>query len=110
VRHKTEITFRHPWPGQAHYSRFDGTVLSNPPGYGGAGMNRATLHVDCYVGIDRSRTLQDEPGRGHNRWHPDIPSIARVEPGAVIGIETRDACDLPTLTCAWSSLKRDTNA
>jgi len=77
-----------------HTIRAEGTVLSNSPGEGGAGMNRAMLQADCYVEIDRSRTLKDEPGRGHNRWHPDIPPIARVEPGAVIGIETRDAFDL----------------
>jgi formamidase len=25
------------------------------------------------IRIDRSKTLLEEPGTGHNRWHPDIP-------------------------------------
>jgi formamidase len=26
----------------------------------------------------------------HNRWHPDIPAVARVQPGELIKLETRD--------------------
>ncbi len=46
-----------------------------------------------YIAIDRAKTLREEPAKGHNRWHPDIPPIATVEPGQVIGLETRDALD-----------------
>jgi len=46
-----------------------------------------------YVAIDRAKKLSEEPTKGHNRWHPDIPPIASVEPGQVIGLETRDALD-----------------
>ncbi len=46
-----------------------------------------------YIAIDRAKTLREEPTKGHNRWHPDIPPIATVEPGQVIGLETRDALD-----------------
>jgi formamidase len=53
-----------------------------------------TVKTNQYVKIDRSRTLSAEPARGHNRWHPDIPPIATVDPGEVVGIETRDAFDL----------------
>lgn len=45
------------------------------------------------ISIDRSKTLAQEPGLGHNRWHPDITPVIEVEPGQVIGMETRDAFD-----------------
>jgi formamidase len=45
------------------------------------------------VRIDRSRTLLEEPGTGHNRWHPDIPPLVRCEPGDEVVLETRDAFD-----------------
>ena len=45
------------------------------------------------VRVDRSRTLLEEPGTGHNRWHPDIVPIVRCEPGDEVVLETRDAFD-----------------
>lgn len=47
----------------------------------------------AYLAIDRTKTLTEEPASGHNRWHPDIPPLAEVEPGQVVGLETRDAFD-----------------
>ena len=32
-------------------------------------------------------------GLGHNRWHPDIPQVARVQPDQVISFWTRDGSD-----------------
>lgn len=48
---------------------------------------------DEYIRIDRSKRLGDEASTGHNRWHPDIKPVVEIEPGQVIGIETRDAFD-----------------
>jgi formamidase len=45
------------------------------------------------VRIDRGKTLLEEPGTGHNRWHPDIPPVLRCEPGDEVVLETRDAFD-----------------
>lgn len=45
------------------------------------------------VGIDRSKTLREEPNVGHNRWHPDIPPVITVRPGELVTLETRDALD-----------------
>jgi formamidase len=45
------------------------------------------------VEIDRSKRLKEEPGKGHNRWHPDIPPILEVEEGEEVVLETRDASD-----------------
>ena len=45
------------------------------------------------VEIDRSKRLKEEPSKGHNRWHPDIPPILEIEPGEEVVLETRDASD-----------------
>src|SRR5499427_8476227 len=45
------------------------------------------------VSIDRTRHLADQPGTGHNRWHPDIPPIVEVDEGEEVALETRDATD-----------------
>src|SRR5947209_19078756 len=45
------------------------------------------------VRIDSSKPLKAEPKTGHNRWHPDIPPILRVDPGDEVILETRDALD-----------------
>jgi formamidase len=45
------------------------------------------------IRIDRSKTLTEQPGTGHNRWHPDIPPVVRCQPGDEVVLETRDALD-----------------
>ncbi|TMC67976.1 MAG: acetamidase/formamidase family protein [Chloroflexi bacterium] len=45
------------------------------------------------IRVDRSKRLAEQPEVGHNRWHPDIPAIARVRPGERIVLECRDAID-----------------
>ena len=45
------------------------------------------------IRIDRSKTLTEEPGTGHNRWHPDIPPVVRCQPGDEVVLETRNALD-----------------
>ncbi len=45
------------------------------------------------VEIDRSKRLKEEPAKGHNRWHPDIPPILEIDPGEEVVLETRDASD-----------------
>lgn len=52
-----------------------------------------SIETAAYIAIDRAKTLQEEPSLGHNRWHPDIEPVAEVEPGQVVGLETRDAFD-----------------
>ena len=45
------------------------------------------------IRVERAKRLAEDPTVGHNRWHPDIPAIARVAPGERIVLETRDALD-----------------
>src|SRR4051794_28846965 len=59
---------------------------------------KASLHLR----IDRSKRLREQPGVGHNRWHPDIPAIARANVGDVVAIETVD-CNDGNITASWTS-------
>ena len=45
------------------------------------------------IRVDWGKTLLEEPGTGHNRWHPDIPPVVRCAPGDEVVLETRDAFD-----------------
>lgn len=45
------------------------------------------------VRISQTLPLREEPGVGHNRWHPDIDPVARCRPGDTVLLETRDAVD-----------------
>jgi formamidase len=45
------------------------------------------------IRVDRNLPLAEQPHTGHNRWHPDIPPVARVKPRETVEIETRDALD-----------------
>jgi formamidase len=45
------------------------------------------------IEIDRAKPLREEPDKGHNRWHPDIPPVIELEPMEEVTIETRDSSD-----------------
>ncbi len=45
------------------------------------------------IRVDYRKTLLEEPGTGHNRWHPGIPPVVRCQPGDEVILETRDAFD-----------------
>lgn len=45
------------------------------------------------IRIDPELRLGDDPGTGHNRWHPDIAPVAHCKPGDTVIMETRDAAD-----------------
>ena len=46
------------------------------------------------IEIDRTKRLKEEPEKGHNRWHPDVPPVLEVDPGEDVVLETRDASDV----------------
>jgi formamidase len=55
------------------------------------------------ISVDRSQPLAAQPQVGHNRWHPDIPPVLRVQPGERVVLETLDALDgqiTPSTTAA----------
>ena len=45
------------------------------------------------IEIDRSKRLKEEPGKGHNRWHPDVAVVVEADEGEEVVLETRDASD-----------------
>lgn len=51
---------------------------------------RATHRIE----LDLTRPLVAVPGIGHNRWHPDIPPLARIKQGDVVEVDLRDGLDL----------------
>ena len=45
------------------------------------------------IELDYTKRCAGEPGKGHNRWHPDIPPVLEVEPGEEVVLQTRNAFD-----------------
>jgi formamidase len=45
------------------------------------------------IRLDHSRPLREEPHKGHNRWHPDIPPAVVCRPGDEVVMETREVSD-----------------
>jgi formamidase len=45
------------------------------------------------IEIDRTKQLRDEPDKGHNRFHPDLPAILEVDEGEEVVLDTRDGID-----------------
>ena len=45
------------------------------------------------IELDYRKRCADEPAKGHNRWHPDIPPVVEAEPGDEIVMQTRHAFD-----------------
>ena len=45
------------------------------------------------IAIDRAKSLMQEPAKGHNRFHPDIPPVLEVDEGEEMVFETRTSMD-----------------
>ena len=45
------------------------------------------------IELDYAKRCADEPTKGHNRWHPDIPPAVQAEPGEEVVLQTRHALD-----------------
>jgi formamidase len=43
--------------------------------------------------VDQALSMRDQKIPGHNRWHPDIPPVVTVKPGAQFRVECRDWTD-----------------
>ena len=64
------------------------------------------------IELDYSKRCGDEPEKGHNRWHPDIPPALEAEPGEEVMLQTRDALDgqlNPSSTADYIRDKLDRN-
>ncbi len=49
--------------------------------------------VNVLFHIDLDKPFDQQAIVGHNRWHPDIPSVLSVKPGDVFRIECKDWTD-----------------
>ena len=45
------------------------------------------------ISVDLTRPMRDQDLVGHNRWHPEIPAVASVNPGDIFRVECKDASD-----------------
>ena len=45
------------------------------------------------IEVDYAKRCGEEPGKRHNRWHPDIPPAVEAEPGEEVVLQTRHALD-----------------
>jgi formamidase len=43
--------------------------------------------------VDLTKPMDQQDMPGHNRWHPDIPAVASVNPGEIFRIECKDWTD-----------------
>ncbi len=50
------------------------------------------------IRLDKARRLATQVGKGHNRWHPAIPPVVRLDPGDELTLDTLDALDSHPLT------------
>jgi formamidase len=78
---------RHPARRCDHAPREDKMFVGDPAKVQGGDLAMKRVQ------IDRQKHLCDEPGTGHNRWHPDIAPLAEVDEGEEIALETRDGGD-----------------
>ena len=46
------------------------------------------------ISLDLTKPCASEPDKGHNRWHPDIPPVMRVEQDEELVMDTRDGLDM----------------
>src|SRR6266851_3089471 len=45
------------------------------------------------IRLDRTKRLATQPAKGHNRWHPAIPPVLKIDPGDEVVLDTLDALD-----------------
>ena len=45
------------------------------------------------VRLDQTRRLATQSAKGHNRWHPAIPPVLKLDPGEEVLLDTIDALD-----------------
>ncbi|MGH2948091.1 MAG: formamidase [Solirubrobacteraceae bacterium] len=43
--------------------------------------------------VDQSKSMTEQAVPGHNRWHPDVPAAASVQPGSDFRVECREWTD-----------------
>src|SRR5690606_6423963 len=96
---------RGPYVCRWTFDRFARTGPGPPPRHGAGGPRhpsgsakpltthpdrRRTAMPETIIGVDLRKPPTDQPVPVHNRWHPEIPPVASVRPGAVFRVECLD--------------------
>src|SRR4029453_17841137 len=70
------------------------TLRANAPGTPGHPTphpaRKVLLMPEVVFSVDQSKSMRDQAVPGHNRWHPDIPSAAFVQPGSEFRVACRE--------------------
>src|SRR5919201_2009422 len=83
-------------PERMHAAAPGGRLSDRLPPAGSSGMPPRTeglLMPDVVFHVDQSKSMRDQDPPGHNRCHPDIPSVAFVQPGSEFRVECREWTD-----------------
>jgi formamidase len=51
---------------------------------------RVKLLAENIFPLDQSKSMFEQDVPGYNRWHPDIPSVASVDPGTDFRMDCRE--------------------
>ena len=54
---------------------------------------RVKLLAENIYPLDQSKSMFEQDVPGYNRWHPDIPSVASVDPGTDFHMDCREWTD-----------------
>jgi len=54
---------------------------------------RVKLLAENIYPLDQSKSMFEQDVPGYNRWHPDIPSVASVDPGTDFRMDCREWTD-----------------
>ncbi|MDB5820611.1 MAG: Formamidase [Rhizobacter sp.] len=65
----------------------------------------AHLHIK----VNRSTPLGTAPSEGHNRWHPDIDPMVRIDSGDTVEMQTRDGLDCQVCAATTAADLIETN-
>src|SRR5262245_13525249 len=81
------LAIRCQWAGRGRARRSRSTVARSSIADAREG------HIMKSIEVDRGKPLREQPSKGHNRWHPDIPPVVEVDPGEEVVLQTLDATD-----------------
>ena len=71
---------------------------------------RVKLLAENIFPLDQSKSMFEQDVPGYNRWHPDIPSVASVDPGTDFRMDCREWTDVQIKNTDDASDVRDIDA
>ena len=71
---------------------------------------RVKLLAEDFFPPDQSKSMFEQDVPGYNRWHPDIPAVASVDPGTDFRMDCREWTDVQIKNTDDASDVRDIDA